>query len=44
MKTFLIFTDRHGRRWICGKALQILFGIVEVGKFHFWNYDELCNS
>ena len=44
MKTFLIFTDRYGRRWICGKALQILFGIVEVGKLHFWNYDELCNA
>lgn len=42
MRTFLIFTDRRGRRWICGKALQILFGIVETGKKFFWDYDSLC--
>ena len=41
MRTFLIFTDQHGWRWICGKALRILFGLVEVGKKFFWDYDEL---
>lgn len=42
MSAFTIFTDIHGRRWICGKALQILFGISETGKPRFWDYDELC--
>ncbi|MBR0290102.1 MAG: hypothetical protein IJQ82_14090 [Selenomonadaceae bacterium] len=42
MKTFLIFTDCDGRRWICGKTLEILFGIVEVGKKFFYDYDKLC--
>lgn len=42
MKTFLIFKDTRGRRWICGDALRVLFGIVEVGKPRFWNYDLLC--
>lgn len=41
MRKFMIFTDRHDRRWICGEALKILFGIVEVGKRWFWNYDDL---
>ena len=44
MKTFLIITDRRGRRWICGKALKILFGIVETGAPKFWNYDNLCKG
>lgn len=44
MRMFLIFKDRRGRRWICGKALEILFGIIEVGKKFFWDYDELCNA
>ena len=43
MRNVLIFTDRRGRRWICGQALQFLFGIVETGKKFFWDYDELCN-
>ncbi|MBQ3435086.1 MAG: hypothetical protein IJG24_08600 [Selenomonadaceae bacterium] len=42
MDTFAIFTDTRGRRWICGQALRILFGIVETGKRHFWDYDKLC--
>ena len=42
MKTFLIFTDRRGRHRICGRALQILFGIVEVDRRYFWDYDKLC--
>ncbi|MBR4641529.1 MAG: hypothetical protein IKO74_02670 [Selenomonadaceae bacterium] len=42
MNQFGIFTDRRGRRWICGHALKILFGIVETGNRHFWNYDKLC--
>lgn len=44
MKLFLILTDRRGRRWICGKALQILFGIVETGSKKFWDYDKLCRG
>lgn len=43
MRNVLIFTDRRGRRWICGQTLKFLFGIVEVGKKYFWDYDELCN-
>ena len=23
MRKFLIFKDRHGRRWVCGKTLKI---------------------
>ena len=42
MRTILIFTDRRGRRWICGDALKILFGIIEVGRPRFWDYDKLC--
>lgn len=42
MRIFLIFEDVHGHRWICGKALRILFGIVEVDRPRFWDYDELC--
>ena len=42
MRTFLIFTDRFGRRWVCGRALRILFGIKELGAPKFWNYDLLC--
>lgn len=44
MRKILIFTDRRGRRWICGAALKILFGIVEVGCPRFWDYDELCGG
>lgn len=43
-RIFLIFTDIHGRRWICGKALRILFGIVEVVRPQFWDYDRLCGG
>lgn len=43
MRNVLIFTDRRGRRWICGRTLQFLFGIVETVKKFFWDYDELCN-
>lgn len=42
MRLITIFTDRRGRRWICGKALQLLFGLVEVGAPKFWDYDDLC--
>lgn len=42
MRIFLIFEDIHGRKWICGKALRILFGMVEAGKKFFWDYDSLC--
>lgn len=42
MRKFLILTDRRGRRWICGAALKILFGIVETCNKKFWNYDTLC--
>lgn len=44
MRKILIFTDIHGRRWICGETLKILFGVVEFGKPRFWNYDWLCNG
>ena len=44
LRTFLIFTDIHGRKWICGKALRILFGMVEVSKKFFWDYDSLCGD
>lgn len=44
MRKILIFTDIHGRRWICGKTLLILFGIIEAGKPKFWNYDWLCTQ
>ena len=44
MRRFLIFTDIDGRRWVCGETLRILFGIVEVGKKFFWDYDELCGG
>ena len=44
MKTFLIFKDIYGRHWICGKALRILFGIVEIGRPRFWDYDQLCRG
>lgn len=43
MRKILIFTDIHGRRWICGETVKILFGVVEFGKPRFWNYDWLCN-
>ena len=42
MRKFLIFTDRRGRRWICGETLRILFGIIEIGRPRFWDYDKLC--
>ena len=44
MRKFLIFTDRHGKRQVCVETLRILFGIVEVGRPRFWNYDKLCRS
>ena len=44
MKKILIFTDKRGRRWVCGKTLKVLFGIVETGVPHFWNYDSLCGG
>lgn len=44
MSPICIFTDRFGRRWICGRALKFLFGIVEIGKRSFWNYDDLCKT
>lgn len=44
MNHFGIFTDRHGRRWVCGYTLKVLFGIVETGNRHFWNYDKLCQQ
>ncbi len=44
MRTFLIFTDIYGRRWICGKALEVLFYMIETGKKFFWDYDELCGG
>ena len=43
-RIFLIFTDTNGRRWIFGKALRILFGIVEVVRPQFWDYDKLCGG
>lgn len=42
LRIFLIFEDIHGRKWICGHALRILFGMVEAGKKFFWDYDSLC--
>lgn len=42
MNRFGIFTDRRGRRWVCGHALKILFGVVETTDKKFWNYDKLC--
>ena len=39
MNKFLIFTDRRGRRWVCGSALKFLFGICEPCKRSFWDYD-----
>lgn len=42
MNQFGIFTDRRGRRWVCGYTLKILFGLVETGNRHFWDYDKLC--
>lgn len=44
MNQFGIFTDRRGRRWVCGYTLKILFGIVETGAKKFWNYDKLCQQ
>lgn len=44
MKRVLVFTDRKGRRWVCGKTLKFLFGIVECGCPHFWDYDYLCHK
>lgn len=37
----MILRDIKGRRWICGDALRTVFGIHEVGRHHFWNYDYL---
>ncbi len=37
-----IFKDRRGRRWVCGYALKMFFGISEPINRHFWNYDVLC--
>ncbi|MBR1645231.1 MAG: hypothetical protein IJ685_00495 [Selenomonadaceae bacterium] len=44
MNQFGIFTDVRGRRWICGHALKILFGIVEPVNKKFWDYDKLCQQ
>ena len=44
MKKFLIFTDRRGRRWICGQALRVRFNMSEPTAHYFWDYDELANA
>lgn len=36
-----LFTDRRGRRWACGKGIEVIFGIREPGKKSFWDYDWL---
>lgn len=41
MKHVLIFTDRHGRRWVTGQTLSIVFGIRQFGVPRWWNYDLL---